>query len=121
LHPDDALQQLREILRVVSSSGLYICVTPNAVTGPHDISSYFDEAPRGLHIREYQCTEISALFLSSGFKTVSFLLSKGGWHFGTVPLRVATFFETVVSTWPTVMRKSKAAALLTGIYAIARK
>lgn len=121
LHPDDAGQQLDEVSRILTSTGLYICVTPNAVTGPHDVSRYFDEVPRGFHMHEYRCTEISALFLSCGFKRVSFLLSKGGWHFGTVPLRVAMFLEALVSTWPTAMRKSRAAALLTGIYAIAGK
>ena len=107
--------------RLLTSTGLYICVTPHAVTGPHDVSRYFDEVPRGFHMREYRCTETNALFFSCGFKRVSLLLSKGPWHFGTVPLRVAMLLEALVSTWPTAMRKSKAAALLIGIYAFAGK
>src|SRR5262249_18317316 len=42
LHPNDAVDQLREIQRVLKSGGRYMCITPNRVTGPHDISVYFN-------------------------------------------------------------------------------
>jgi hypothetical protein len=36
-----------------SLRAFYCCVTPNRISGPHDISVYFDSAARGLHLKEY--------------------------------------------------------------------
>ena len=35
IHPDDAVEQLRSIYRILAPSGVYICVTPNRLSGPH--------------------------------------------------------------------------------------
>src|SRR6516164_1479529 len=53
LHPDDAIAQLEQIFRVLKPGGSYLCVTPNKVTGPHDVSSFFDYEATGLHLCEY--------------------------------------------------------------------
>ncbi len=58
LNLDDAVAQLREIARVLKASGCYVCVTPNRAAGPWDVSVYFDEAARGLHLREYSVDEL---------------------------------------------------------------
>ena len=60
LHPDDALRQVREVYRALKPGGVYVCVTPNRLGGPYDISRYFDTVATGLHLKEYTVTECSA-------------------------------------------------------------
>ena len=67
LHPDDAADQLKEIQRILKPGGCYICITPSRVTGPHDISCYFDYEATCFHLREYDHGSLRALFRSAGF------------------------------------------------------
>ena len=41
--------------------GVYICITPNRVSGPHDVSRGFDEVATGFHMHEYTGREIRPL------------------------------------------------------------
>ena len=68
LHPDDVLQQLIDIYRALRPGGLYLCVTPNRLSGPHDISKYFDRLAKGLHLKEYTVGEIDGLLAEVGFR-----------------------------------------------------
>jgi SAM-dependent methyltransferase len=68
VHPDDALEQLRNIHRALAKGGLYVCVTPNRLNGPHDVSRYFDQVARGLHLKEYTFSELDNLFRQVGFQ-----------------------------------------------------
>ena len=47
LHPEDALAQLRNVYQALVPGGVYICITPNRLTGPHDISRYFEPVATG--------------------------------------------------------------------------
>ena len=77
LRPDDALQHMREIRRLLAPGGRYICVTPNRLWGPHDISRYFSDTPEGLHLREYTHNELLALMKSAGFRHRRVIASLG--------------------------------------------
>jgi SAM-dependent methyltransferase len=80
LHPEDACDQLTSLLRVLRPGGKYICITPNRLSGPHDISSHFDEVATGFHLKEYTVGELCALFRGVGFSKVeTFLTVKGRW------------------------------------------
>lgn len=70
LHPDDALQQLKNIFDALAPGGTYICLTPNGLTGPHDISRYFEPVASGFHLKEYTCGELISFFKRVGFKSV---------------------------------------------------
>jgi len=70
LHPDDALDQLWNIYTALVQSGKYICQTPNRISGPHDISSYYDQSATGLHLKEYTIGELAKLFRKVGFSKV---------------------------------------------------
>lgn len=70
LHPDDALEQLQNIFRVLAPGGIYICDTPSRLNGPHDISVHFDAVAKGLHLKEYTVRELSDLFKMVGFAKV---------------------------------------------------
>ena len=71
LHPDDAADQIREVCRVLKPGGRYMCITPSRVTGPHDVSCYFDYEATGLHLREYDYGALQATFRDAGFRTTS--------------------------------------------------
>ncbi|HSI79465.1 MAG TPA: methyltransferase domain-containing protein, partial [Solirubrobacterales bacterium] len=70
LHPDDAMEQLRNIAASLRPGGRYICITPNRLTGPHDISAAFDEEARGFHLREYTYRELAGALREAGFRRV---------------------------------------------------
>ena len=78
LHPDDAVEQLRNIQRSLAPGGIYVCVTPNPLYGPHDISCFFDDVATGFHLREYTARDLNALFRSAGFDDVDFYATAAG-------------------------------------------
>jgi len=67
LHPDDALEQLRNVFRVLKPGGRYLIITPNRLSGPHDISMYFDDNASGFHLKEYTVGELVGLLGKVGF------------------------------------------------------
>lgn len=71
LHPDDAVEQLRNVYNVLVPGGMYVCITPNRLSGPHDISRHFDAMATGFHLKEYTNTELSRLFRQVGFSRVA--------------------------------------------------
>jgi len=71
LHPDDAAEQLRNIAAALAPGGVYICETPNRLSGPHDISARFAEVPLGFHLCEYTTGELRSLFRAAGFRRVA--------------------------------------------------
>lgn len=77
LHPEDALEQLRDIYTALAPGGVYLCITPNRLSGPHDISGYFSSVPRGLHLHGYTNYEVLRIFRKAGFShVVSYLRGK---------------------------------------------
>ncbi|HEY9852603.1 MAG TPA: class I SAM-dependent methyltransferase [Leptolyngbyaceae cyanobacterium] len=80
LHPDDALDQLQNIYKALSPQGIYICITPNRLSGPHDISRYFDETATGFHLKEYTLAELYELFCNVGFTKVIWVKNNKNHH-----------------------------------------
>jgi SAM-dependent methyltransferase len=70
LHPEDAQDHMQHLYRVLKHGGSYICVTPNRLTGPHDISLYFDDTACGFHLKEYTMTELCDAMVAAGFRNV---------------------------------------------------
>lgn len=81
LHPDDAFEQLENIYHALSPGGVYICITPNRLSGPHDISVFFDDVATGFHLKEYTNLELSSLFSKVGFSGVKVYLGVKGRYF----------------------------------------
>jgi SAM-dependent methyltransferase len=84
LHPDDAQAQLENIRRALKPGGVYVCITPNRLTGPHDISAYFDDVPTGFHLREYSVGSMTKTFRGAGFDSVRVLVGARD-RFAAVP------------------------------------
>ncbi len=77
LHPDDAVDHAAEVRRVLRAGGCYVCVTPNRLWGPHDVSRHFDHVPTGLHLREYTHSELARVLRRAGFGRVEVLRGIG--------------------------------------------
>ena len=113
LHPDDALKQLREIYHVLKPSGKYVCITPNRLCGPHDVSRDFDERPRGFHLREYDNRDLTALFKEAGFRQVrAFLSYERAVLPWTLPMAPVRGFERLLQATPRSVRRGVGQALL---------
>jgi SAM-dependent methyltransferase len=103
LHPDDAVAQLREIHRVLKPRGRYMCVTPNRLTGPHDVSAYFGYEPVGFHLREYDHALLAALFRQAGFRS-ALAQVRIKRRSVSVPVAAAVAMEKVLAALPQRMR-----------------
>jgi ubiquinone/menaquinone biosynthesis C-methylase UbiE len=99
LHPADAIDQLKEIYRVLRSAGSYICVTPSRLTGPHDISCYFDYEATCFHLKEYDYGTLHALFQDAGFRQFRCYVWVRGWQI-RIPYPVIRTFELLLSGLP---------------------
>jgi SAM-dependent methyltransferase len=75
LHPDDAIDQLSSIRQVLTTGGMYICVTTYRSSGPHDISKSFDPEATGFHLKEYLIGELVEILKRCGFSKVQALLT----------------------------------------------
>jgi SAM-dependent methyltransferase len=104
VHPDDAAQQLQNIYRALAPGGVYICITPNRVSGPHDISQYFEPVATGLHLREYTWGELQRVFLSAGFLRVDAYVGFRNRYF-RLPMWVLRCLERSVSVLPYRLRR----------------
>jgi SAM-dependent methyltransferase len=124
LHPDDFREQLSILFRKLASNGLYVCITPNRISGPHDISKYFDAVATGFHLKEYTVSELSQIMVQSGFSKIETYIGGEGLYlkFPTVLLRA---FENILLILPRSIRKILSNTLpgmaLLGITLIARK
>ncbi len=110
LHPDDAEEQLGNIFRALRPGGRYVCVTPNSVSGPWDISMYFDETASGLHLKEYRAGELHRLLLSVGFSRVHYYAGGRGF-FQRVPKWLVTSAERALMMLPYGLRSRLARTL----------
>jgi SAM-dependent methyltransferase len=103
LHPEDAKGHLKEMRRTMKPGGSYICITPNRLSGPHDISRLFDEQAKGLHLKEYTNTELYALFKSAGFSKVRILFGGKGLYL-QVPHLIISSLEKALEKTPYKLR-----------------
>lgn len=124
LHPDDAFEQLQNIFNALNQGGIYICFTPNRLSGPHDISRYFDNESKGFHLREYTNQELGHLFQRVGFSnTMIYIRVKKKSVF--LPLSTATSCERLVAKLPRQIGKKLACSFplnrILGIQLIGKK
>lgn len=94
LHPDDVVEQLTSIFRVLKPGGLYFCRTPHKLQGPTDISCLFDDEPTCLHLKEYTYSELERVFGRVGFGNLFAYISKGGAYRQT-PMRLVRLLEVM--------------------------
>jgi ubiquinone/menaquinone biosynthesis C-methylase UbiE len=105
LHPDDAFEQLKNIYKALTKNGTYMCITPNSINGPHDISKYFETVARGFHLKEYSVTELSNLFSDVGFSKVRLLVSLKQFRIH-LPVFFMKLLEKLLNILPYSLKKS---------------
>jgi SAM-dependent methyltransferase len=104
LHPDDALIQLRQIYSALSLGGMYVFFTPNRLSGPHDVSKYFDTSATGLHLKEYTTWELYSILRAAGYRSVYVPFQvRGSVRF--VPAGLICAMERVVAMTPRPLRR----------------
>jgi len=124
LHPDDAIDHLRQVHVALAPGGRYVLITPNRLTGPHDISKYFDSVATGLHLREYTSTELVRLMRSVGFARAEVWTIPKGVSF-RLPFGAVRAIEDTIGILPHKTRRSIGRALpfrvLLGSYVVGVK
>ncbi len=110
LHPDDALDQLRNIYEALAPGGIYFCITPNRLNGPHDVSRYFDRVATGFHLKEYTVTELDRLFRETGFSRVRAYIRVGKLRMFVAPAPIE-WCERLLSALPYGPRRRIASSL----------
>jgi SAM-dependent methyltransferase len=99
LHPEDAREQVQNIYRALVPGGAYLCVTPNRLTGPHDISRYFAEVARGFHLKEYTTGELEDGFERAGFSKIRVHFKVRGFK-ALLPVFPVRWLERCLETFP---------------------
>jgi SAM-dependent methyltransferase len=99
LHPEDAIDQVRNVYNALAPGGRYICITPNRLSGPHDVSQNFDDVATGFHLKEYTMTELSEIFRDVGFRKLQILVGARGFHVKTSTL-VIKLLESILARMP---------------------
>jgi len=124
LHPEDAAEQLQNIYRALKTGGTYVCITPNRLSGPHDVSQYFDEVATGFHLQEYTAAELAEMFRAAGFARIEARVGARNFHFAS-PLAMVTLTESMLTALPRPLGRTLARGLplrlVLGIKMIATK
>jgi SAM-dependent methyltransferase len=110
LHPDDAAEQLANIYRALAPRGVYVCITPNRLSGPHDVSRYFEDVATGFHLKEYTVTELAQMFQATGFRKLKVLAGGGSFHV-PVPGALVKTIERALTALPRRLGRMLASAL----------
>jgi SAM-dependent methyltransferase len=122
LHPEDAVEQLREIYTALAPGGTYLCFTPNSMSGPHDVSRGFDLVATCFHLHEYTVAELERLFRHVGFRNMRVIPPRTNL---LLPVAAAKLLEAIVGSLPGALRQSVACVRpvrdCLGIRVVARK
>ena len=111
LHPEDAAEQLDNIFRALRPGGTYVCITPNRVNGPHDVSKHFDRIASGFHLHEYTYRELARLLRAAGFTRLEAVLDWRGRR-ARVPIWFAGAIERLAAAFPALARTHPMGRLL---------
>lgn len=120
LTPADAMLHLRDVRRLLAPGGRYVCVTPNRLWGPHDVSRYFSDVPEGLHLREYTHNGLLRLLRRAGFRRARVVARLGA--VDSLRAHLATrAMEGLLVMAPATIRRRALEVLSRGLHAPLRR
>ena len=100
LHPNDAVRQIDDIHRALRPGGVFLFTVPNRLSGPGDISKYFDtRAATGFHLREYSHWELRRILKAAGFSTIGAIIGMNETYF-RFPLALLEGVERALDVMP---------------------
>ncbi len=99
LHPEDCIHHFEGIYKILKENGRYFFLTPNRLSGPHDVSRYFDDVATGFHLKEWTFQELEKSLKSVGFKKFEAFISVKG-NYISVPWFLKIFLEKIVQLVP---------------------
>ncbi len=59
-------QLMEQLHAAPEPGGVYQCITPSRLTGPHNISGEFDREATRFHLKDYTVGDLAALFRGAG-------------------------------------------------------
>jgi SAM-dependent methyltransferase len=119
-HPEDTALHFQTAYRILKKGGKYIFRTPNALSGPHDISKYFSDTPQGFHLKEWTYSEIRPVLLQVGFGRISSKMMRKRVAF-RLPFGYFTLCERVLGRFPHQKIRNLAEKLIHEIIIVAVK
>ena len=112
LHPQDAEAQIAAIHTALKPGGKFICITPNRLSGPWDVSRRFTSVASGLHLREYTISEVADLLRRAGFEVRLFASYHGFRLLPYAPTGLVRAFEACLRPLPISVRRPLASPLV---------
>jgi len=100
LHPDDATAHLKNIYTSLKPGGHYICITPNRLSGPYDISQYFDATASCFHLKEYTVGELYHQFRITGFNNIMVMIGQNRSFPLVIPAQIICLCEKLIALFP---------------------
>jgi SAM-dependent methyltransferase len=112
LHPQDAEAQIAAVHAALKVGGKFICITPNRLSGPWDVSRRFTAVSTGLHLREYTVSDVVDLLGGAGFEVRLFASYHGFRLLPYVPTGLVRGFEACLQRLPISVRRLLASPLV---------
>jgi SAM-dependent methyltransferase len=113
LHPLDTAHHFGLVHRLLKDGGVYVFRTPHRLTGPHDVSRYFGDEPRGFHLREWSYAELTGVLRDAGYRSWRALYGVKGRHV-LVPACCLAAAESLLRACPRGLGRGLARLLFRG-------
>lgn len=119
LHIEDTTHHIKQYYNMLKVGGKLVVITPNYLTGPHDISREYSKIPEGFHMKEYSYKELKKLLHEVGFRKIKILWGSKKLGYRSISPSIFILFENLYGFFPLSIRyKLKSNAFLKSLFGI---